>query len=56
MRLMLSIYLIKLEFLLNSKIRIEQINLFELKLNLSIRLNKILERKSNKYISYLSFY
>jgi len=38
MRLMRSIYSIKLELLLDPRIKIEQINLFELKLNLSITL------------------
>jgi hypothetical protein len=36
---MRSIYLIKLELLLDPKIRIERINLFELQLNLLIMLN-----------------
>jgi len=35
---MRSIYSIKLELLLGSRIRVEQVNLFELKFNLSITL------------------
>ncbi len=35
---MRSIYLIKLELLLGSRIRVEQVNSFELKFNLSITL------------------
>ncbi len=38
MHLMRSIYLIKLELLFDLRIRIKQINLFELKFNLSITL------------------
>ncbi len=38
---MRSIYSIKLEFLLDFRIRIERVNLFELKLNLSITLQII---------------
>jgi len=36
------VYSIKLELLLNSRIKIKQINSFELKLNLSITLLRIL--------------
>jgi phosphatidylserine synthase len=57
MRSICSIYLIKLELLLVSRIRIEQVNLFKLKLNLSIKLtiNTILiiffiVKKLQKYI------
>jgi len=57
MRSICSIYLIKLELLLVSRIKIEQVNLFKLKLNLSIKLtiNTILiiffiVKKLQKYI------
>jgi len=45
---MRSIYLIKLELLLDFKIRIERVNLFELKFNLSITLI-LIKSISNKF-------
>jgi len=44
---MRSIYLIGLELLLDLKIRIERINLFGLKFNLSITLRKMRTRSLN---------
>jgi len=42
MRILCLLYFVKLELLFNLRIKIEQINLFELKLNLSIILDKAL--------------
>ena len=48
---MRSTYSIKLVLLLNSRIRVERVNLFRLKFNLSITLNNILLASSNFLLS-----